>query len=290
MLPGTVDLHLHTTCSDGLDTPEELVEKAVSNGYSAISITDHDTVSGVIRAIEAAHGTSLEIIPGIELSSMDQDDDIHILGYYIQYRDPEFVNNISFFMEKRRERAEEIVECLNYLGLEIKIDTVLKIAHGAPIGRPHIAEALLSENQIKYYNEAFIRYLGVNCPAYVPKYRITPRETIELILKNGGIPVLAHPVSIRRDEIIPELVESGLMGIEAVHPMHYPEKQLYYRKLAEKYGLIATGGSDWHGSTRRQNFINIQESSKIPVKTVREMKLLLNSRKKSGEKRFASES
>ncbi len=288
MLPGTVDLHLHTTCSDGHDTPEELVEKAVRNGYSAISITDHDTVSGVIRGIEVAHGTPLELIPGIELSSMDQDDDIHILGYFIQYDDPEFVNSISFFKEKRRERAEEIVECLNYLGLEITIDIVLKIAHGAPIGRPHIAEALLSENQIKYYNEAFIRYIGMNGPAYVPKYRITPRETIELILKNGGIPVLAHPVSIQRDDIIPELVEAGLMGIEAVHPLHYPEKQLYYRKLAKKYGLIATGGSDWHGSTRRQNFINIQESSKIPPKTVREMKLLLNSRKKSGGKRFAS--
>ncbi|MBT4482922.1 MAG: PHP domain-containing protein, partial [Candidatus Latescibacteria bacterium] len=260
------------------------------NGYSAIAITDHDTVSGVIRGIEAAHGTPLELIPGIELSAMDQDDDIHILGYYIRYDDPEFVKSISFFKEKRRDRAEEIVECLNYLGLEITIDIVLNIAHGAPIGRPHIAEALLSENQIVHYNEAFIRYIGANGPAFVPKYRITPRETIELILKNGGIPVLAHPLSIRRDDIIPGLVESGLMGIEAVHPLHHPEKQLYYRKLAEKYGLIATGGSDWHGATRRRNFTNILESSKIPLKTVREMKLLVNSRKISGGKRFTSES
>ena len=277
MLRGTIDLHLHTTCSDGLDTPEELVKNAVWENFTVISITDHDTVEGVVRGIEAARGTQLEVIPGIELSSIDNNDEIHILGYYINYENPEFLKQISFFMEKRRERADEIVKSLNYLGLDISIETVLKIAHGAPIGRPHIAEALLKENLIDYYNEAFTLYIGMNCPAYVPKYRITPRETIGLILDYGGIPVLAHPYAVRRDDIIPELIEYGLMGIEAIHPLHTPEKQHYYKDLAGKYGLLVTGGSDWHGKARRQNFRNITDSIQVSEKTISDMKLLVKS-------------
>ena len=274
MLNGPIDLHLHSSCSDGLDTPEELARTAVSRGFTAISITDHDTVEGVSRGIEAARGTNLEIIPGIELSSMDGEDDIHILGYYIRYEDPEFVKRIAFFKEKRRERADEIVTCLNYLGLDISIDTILKIAHGAPIGRPHIAEALLSENLIDFYQEAFIRYIGIDCPAYVPKYRISPREAIELILNYGGIPVIAHPFAVRRDEIIPELIGYGLMGIEAVHPLHTLEIQEHYRKLAAQYGVIVTGGSDWHGKSRRRNFSNIASSILVSEETINEMRHL----------------
>lgn len=275
MFHGTIDLHIHTSCSDGIDTPEEIIETAVSKGYKAISITDHDTVEGVVRGIAAARGTPLELIPGIELSSLDNDDDIHILGYYIDYHDPEFLKHITFFKEKRHERAEEIVKSLNRLGLDITIEAVLKISHGAAVGRPHIAEALLSENLISSFNEAFTRYIGMNGPAYVPKYRITPREAIEIILKNGGIPVIAHPYVIHRDDIISELIEYGLMGIEAVHPLHTPEKQYHYRKLAEKYGLIATGGSDWHGKARRQNYCNIINSEGVSEKTISEMKLIV---------------
>ena len=271
----TIDLHIHTSCSDGIDTPEEIVETALNKGYKVISITDHDTLEGVIRGVEAARGTPLELIPGIELSSLDNDDDIHILGYYIDYHDPEFVKRIAFFMEKRRERAEEIVKCLNHLGLDVTIEAVLKISHGAAIGRPHIAEALLSKNLISSFNEAFTRYIGMNGPAYVPKYRITPREVIEIILKNGGIPVIAHPNVIHRDDIIPELIEYGLMGIEAIHPLHTPEKQYHYRKLAEKYGLIVTGGSDWHGKARKQHYYNIINSEGVSEKTISEMKLIV---------------
>lgn len=277
MLTGTIDLHLHTTCSDGLDTPEEMVASALEQEYTVIAITDHDTVAGVERAIRAAEGYPLEVVPGIELSAMDGDDDIHILGYYINYTNPEFLDRISFFMEKRLERAEKIVESLNYLGLDISLDSVLKIAHGAPIGRPHIAEALLSEKLIDRYAEAFIRYIGFKGPAYVPKYRITPFEAIELIRSNGGVPVIAHPCSIQRDEIIPNLVDYGLMGIEAVHPLHTPEKQDHYRRMAEQYGLVVTGGSDWHGLSRRSNYSNIVATSVVPESTIREMKILRDS-------------
>ena len=281
MLNGTIDLHLHTTCSDGNDSPEDLVEAAVSAGYKTISITDHDTVTGVIRGIEAAKGMPIEIIPGIELSAIDYSDDIHILGYFIDYRDPEFLRRIDFFKEKRRERAEEIVHNLNRIGLDIQIDTVFRTAHGSPIGRPHIAEALLSEELITTYGEAF-RYIGADGPAYVPKYTVKPSEAIEIILKSGGIPVLAHPGVIERDELIPEYKEYNLMGIEAIHPFHSLEKQLYYEQLAEKYGLLITGGSDWHGPGRSSHFKKMINSRRVPERTITEMKAIIEDRNNRG--------
>jgi len=284
MLNGTIDLHLHSTCSDGHDTPEELVEAAVSAGYKTISITDHDTVNGVVRGLETAKNKPIELIPGIELSSVDGPDDVHILGYYFDYEDPELIKRIEFFKEKRKERAEEIVRNLNQVGLDIQIDTVFRIAHGAPIGRPHIAEALLSEELIDTYGEAFFRYIGADGPAYVPKYEVKPAEAIELILKNGGIPVLAHPGIIDRDEFIIELMEYGLMGIEAIHPFHVPEKQLYYENLAKKYNLLITGGSDWHGKGRSSNFRKLINSRKVPHKTISDMKAIIKNRYNGGKK------
>lgn len=282
MLNGVVDLHLHTTCSDGQDTPEELVEAAVAGGYRVISITDHDTVEGVIRGIGAAVGTVLEVIPGIELSALDGDSDIHILGYFIDCHDPEFIRQIAFFKEKRRERAEEIVLTLNRLGLDIQIDTVLRIAHGAPVGRPHIAEALVSEELVTTYDEAFARYIGTHAPAYVPKYRVSPAEAIGLIRKNGGIPVIAHPGVLNRDEIIGELIGYGLMGIEAVHPLHVPEKQAFYEKLARKHGLVVTGGSDWHGKERRRNGKRLNSALRLDEWNVAEMKKIIADRNQGG--------
>jgi predicted metal-dependent phosphoesterase TrpH len=287
MLNGSIDLHLHTTCSDGMDTPEELVEAALAGRYRIISITDHDTVEGVIRGLEAAHGTTLEVIPGIELSSIDGDCDIHILGYFVNYRDPEFIKQIAFFKEKRHERAEEIVMCLNRLGLDIQINTVLRIAHGAPLGRPHIAEALVSEELVNTYDEAFARYIGTHAPAYVPKHPVTPAEAIDLIRKTGGIPVLAHPGVLNRDEYILDLVDYGLMGVEAIHPLHSVEKQAYYEQLAKKYGLIVTGGSDWHGKERRRNFKKLVSSLKVDEREVNEMKKIIANRDEVG-KRVAS--
>jgi len=289
MLNGAIDLHLHTSCSDGMDEPEELVETALAGKYRIISITDHDTVEGVIRSLDAADGTGLEVIPGIELSSIDGDCDIHILGYFVNYRDPEFIRQISFFKEKRHERAEEIVLCLNRLGLDIQIDTVLRIAHGAPLGRPHIAEALVSEELVNTYDEAFTRYIGAHGPAYVPKHRVTPAEAIELIIKSGGIPVLAHPGVLNRDDYIPDLIECGLMGIEAIHPLHPIEKQAYYDQLAKKYGLIVTGGSDWHGKERRRNFKKLVCSLKVDEREVKEMKNIIANRNAVG-KQLASSS
>ena len=290
MLYGTIDLHLHTTCSDGLDTPEELIKTSVHNGYRAIAITDHDTVEGVIRGIEIARSTSLEFIPGIELSAIDHDNDVHILGYYIDHTDLAFNKWITLFKQKRKERAEEIVKSLNRLGLDIGFESVLKIAHGASIGRPHIAAALLSENLITTYNEAFRRYIGFNGPAYVPKYPVTPYEAIELILKNGGIPVIAHPGVLRSDGLIIELIDYGLMGIEVVHPLHTPEVQSHYQKFAEKHGLLVTGGSDWHGEARKQNLYNISGSGTVLEKAIHDIRLCHYNRIGAGGKHIARES
>jgi len=272
MLNGTIDLHIHSTCSDGLDTPEELVDIALSKGFEAISITDHDTVEGANRAIEAARDKDIEVIPGVELSAFDKDQDIHILAYYVDCNEPEFKDSIKLFTDKRRERAEEIVKCLNHLGLDVSFDNVLKIAHGAPIGRPHIAEALLSGNLVYTYNEAFVRYIGKNRPAYVPKYKISPKDTIELVLRNGGVPVLAHPGILNRDEYIPEMLEYGLKGLEVVHPLHSPEKITYYENLARKYGLIETGGSDWHGEARLRGYAYQQETMKAHKDSISRLK------------------
>lgn len=283
MLRGTIDLHIHTTCSDGQDTPEDIIEVYCQAGYSTISITDHDSVEGVIRCIEAARGRNIELIPGIELSSIQDVYDIHILGYYMDFNNQEFLSRIAFFKEKRRERAEEIVRNLNYLGLDIQFETVLRIAHGAPVGRPHIAEALLSEELINTYDEAFVRYIGNQGPAYVPKYYVSPGEAINLLLESGGIPVLAHPGVLNRDEFIFEMMDYGLVGLEAIHPLHTPEKQIYYEKIAKKYGLIITGGSDWHGKSRRTSLKELNISRRVPNKTITEMKAFLKSRRLSGK-------
>ena len=283
MLRGAIDLHIHTTCSDGQDTPEDIIDAYAQAGYSAISITDHDSVEGIIRGLEAVKGKDMELIPGIELSSIHDMFDIHILGYFIDYSRQDFIDSIAFFKEKRRERAQEIVKNLNFLGLDIQFETVLRIAHGAPVGRPHIAEALLSEELINTYGEAFARYIGDQGPAYVPKFNVTPQEAIELILDSGGVPVLAHPGVLNREEYIFDLLEFGLVGLEAIHPLHTPEKQLYYEKLAKKYGLIVTGGSDWHGKNRRMSFKELSKSRRVPQKSITDMKAFIKSRRRRGK-------
>jgi predicted metal-dependent phosphoesterase TrpH len=286
MLRGKIDLHLHSICSDGQDTPEELVETAVKAGYNVISITDHDSVAGIPRALEAARDTHIEVIPGIELSAIESTDDIHILGYFIDYHDPEFLKKIEFFKDKRRERAEKIVKNLNRVGLDIQIETVLRIAHGAPIGRPHIAEALLAEELVETYSEAFFRYIGSDGPAYVPKYEVKPAEAIQLILRYGGIPVIAHPGVFDRDDLLFELKAAGLMGIEAIHPFHSQEKQKFYCDLARKLGLIITGGSDWHGHGRSSNFKKLTTLRSVPKSSIDQMKEAIALRNERGARVF----
>jgi len=258
-----VDLHIHTTASDGLLTPEEVVEIAKKEGLYAISITDHDTIDGYLAAKKRAEQLEIELIPALELSTSYQGEDFHILGYLIDCENPEFLKKINSFQEERRTRGEEMVEKLNELGIDLSMETVNNIAGKGSVGRPHLADALLKEEFVHTYEEAFARYLGYHAPAYVPRRFLTPQEGIELIHLVRGVAVLAHPGTYRSQHVIYDFFQLGLDGIEAYHSKHDREATQNYINLANKLGLIYTGGSDCHG--RRGGKIIIG-SMKVPYR------------------------
>jgi len=255
MKRGFVDLHLHTTASDGTWTPGEVVERAIGLGFSAIGIADHDTANGLDPALQAVGERELEIVPAVELSASEDDIDVHILGYLIDYHSPKFTSVAERLRQARYERGVRMVEKLNELGIGIKMETVKDIAGEASIGRPHVADALLKGDYVKSYDEAFARYLGYHAPAYVPKYRLSPEEAIDLIHSVNGLAVIAHPGLLHRDDLIPKFVELGLDGLEAFHPQHGYYVTNHYIDLAKRYGLLYTGGSDCHGERKGRALI-----------------------------------
>lgn len=245
---GTVDLHTHTTASDGLLTPAELVLLAEKKGLKALAITDHDTVSGLEEAMEEAKGLKVEIIPGIEISTTYRGQNIHLLGYFIDHTSPGLAEDLKELKEGRHRRNEQIIKRLNELGISISLEEVLaKRAGEGNVGRPHIAQVLVEKGVVRSIQEAFDHYLGENGKAYVPFPRLSPHEGVKLIVRYGGIPVLAHPGIYGQDSLIEELLAEGLVGIEVYHPDHSPQAIAKYETLAEHYQLIITGGSDYHG-------------------------------------------
>ncbi len=246
---GRVDLHTHTTASDGRLEPRQLVELAHRIGLRAIAITDHDTVAGLEEGIAAGHEFGVEVIPGIELSTEDNGNDIHMLGYFIDHRNKDFIEILRYFQSIRLERARKIISKLKDLGVEITIDEVIEIAgNSASIGRPHIAQAILNRGYVSDIQEAFDKYIGADSPAYVPKYKLPTVEGTSFLYKAGGIPVIAHPGLSTTPDYVEFLARNGhIRGIEVWHPEHTPEQVMEYYRLAEKYGLIKTGGSDFHG-------------------------------------------
>lgn len=258
-----IDLHIHTTASDSLLTPTEAVEIAKECGLSAISITDHDTIDGFVKAEQRAEELGIELIPGVELSVAYKGEDFHLLGYLIDYENPEFLKKINSFREERSVRGEKMVEKLNELGIDLRVDTVKAIAGGGSVGRPHLADALLKEEFVHTYDEAFARYLGYHAPAYVPKMHLTPKEAIDLIHLVRGVAVFAHPGTSRSQHAIYDFFEMGLDGIEAYHFQHDRNMTTHYINLAKKLGLIYTGGSDCHG--RRKGRILIG-AVKVPYR------------------------
>jgi predicted metal-dependent phosphoesterase TrpH len=243
-----IDLHMHSIHSDGGHSPAELLPMALSAGLSAMALTDHDTVSGIPELVEAARGSGIEIVTGVELSSSAGKSDLHILGYLFDPLDETLVRELERFQTGRRERVIEMVRILNGLGIEITLEDVLRQAAGGVLGRPHVAHALLEQGFVETFDEAFRKFLGQHARAFVPKPHFEPRQALELIRSAGGVPVLAHPGTANRDELIPELADMGLAGIEAWHPKHNPVQVVEYRRLAAELGLVATGGSDFHGS------------------------------------------
>jgi predicted metal-dependent phosphoesterase TrpH len=248
-----IDFHVHSTFSDGSFTPEELIGEAVRLGLSAIALTDHDTTDGVPRFTAAAISTSVLAIPGVEISADVKSGTMHMLGYLIDPDHQTLIERLKWLREGRKVRNAEILEKLNKLGFRLTWEEVAAFAEEDVVGRPHFAQALLARDLVKDKNEAFDKYLGKGKPAYAERRRMTPENSIRLICEAGGVPVLAHPFTLNLSiealkKQIAELRDFGLGGIEVFYSEHTPQITSQYLNLAKEFGLVATGGSDFHGA------------------------------------------
>src|SRR3990170_2539611 len=210
-----VDLHMHTTASDSTSSPAEVLEYTLKVGLSAIAITDHDTLDGFLAIQKLNSHPELEIIPAVELSANYKGEDIHIIGYLLDHQDDQLLARMQEFKIAREKRGEKMVEKLNQMGLGLTMGKVREVAKNSVMGRPHLADALLQENYVNSYDEAFIKYLGYDGPAYVAKKYLGPQEALDLIHQFKGVAVLAHQGILKRDALIVDLIEMGLDGIEA---------------------------------------------------------------------------
>jgi len=244
-----VDLHIHSSVSDGRYSPAEVVRKAVEAGLTVIALADHDNVDGIASALEAAKNFPwLKVIPGVEISTDVPQGEIHMLGYFIDYTDQELLAALAGMRDSRLKRAQGMIAKLANLGLIIEWKRVQEIAGSGSVGRPHIAQALLEKGYIASIKEAFVKYIAWGGPAYVEREKMSPVEAVELILRAKGLPVLAHPLTINDPEtMVAELKSGGLVGLEAHYKDYTAEEISRLVSLADKYGLIVTGGSDYHG-------------------------------------------
>jgi predicted metal-dependent phosphoesterase TrpH len=248
-----IDLHVHSTFSDGSFTPEELIGEAARIGLCAIALTDHDTTDGVPRFTAAAVLTSVRAIAGVEISADVKSGTMHMLGYMIDPDNQALIERLKWLREGREARNAEILEKLNKLGFELTWEEVTAFAGEDVVGRPHFAQALLARDLVKDKNEAFDKYLGKGKPAYADRRRMTPEHSIRLIREAGGVPVLAHPFTLNLSagalkRQVAELRDFGLGGIEVFYSEHTPQMTSQYLNLAGELGLVATGGSDFHGA------------------------------------------
>jgi 3',5'-nucleoside bisphosphate phosphatase len=242
-----IDLHLHTTHSDGLDTPEVLAAKARAAGLTVIAATDHDTMDGVPALERAAAHLGLRCVPGIEITASHDRKDVHVLGYFLDYRSPALARFIADQRLDRIRRARVIGERLASLDAGIDIERVIEEAGDGPVCRPAIAQVLVDEGRVATLREAFDRYIGEGKPAYVPRLGVTTAQAVTTIVDAGGIASLAHPGRTHVDELIPALVEAGLGALEVYHTDHTLAHRRKYRAMARAWGLAMTGGSDYHG-------------------------------------------
>lgn len=243
------DLHLHTTASDGTLSPEELVQRAAQLGLEVIAITDHDSVDGIPRALDAARSfPGLRVIPGVEINTDIPHGEVHILGYFIDYRNTSLNQTLKELRSSRYERGRKMLGRLAGMGIDLEWDRVLELATGGVVGRPHIAQAMLERGYTSSFRQAFTEYIGRNGPAYVPRKKVTPLEAVMLLLKAGGLPVLAHPADIESlDAFVLQLKKAGMVGIEVYYNGYSSRTIAQLQSLARKYELVACGGSDYHG-------------------------------------------
>lgn len=250
-----IDLHVHSTFSDGTLSPTQLVSLALKSNLEAFALTDHDTTDGIEEALKASVNLNLEVIPGIEFSTEYRGKDIHILGYYINPYNEQFISKVREFRDSRENRNKKMCEKLNELGININYDEFIKEYPESVITRAHYAKYMVSQGYIKYMDEAFEKYIGDDCPGFIPREKITPTQAVSLIISCGGIPVLAHPILYKLsdndlEELVSSLKKSGLKGIETIYSTNSQTDERLIRKLASKYKLLITGGSDFHGNNK----------------------------------------
>ncbi|HIQ96025.1 MAG TPA: PHP domain-containing protein [Candidatus Limivivens merdigallinarum] len=251
-----IDLHVHSTYSDGTLTPYELAKLAKDTGLTAFALTDHDTVDGIPDALSACQEFEIELIPGIEFSTEYQGKDIHIVGLELDRKSPRFLSEVHLFQDSRNIRNRKMIAKLHDLGnIDISWEQ-MEAAFGKAIWtRAHFARYLKDHGYVKEMKEAFSRYIGDDCPYFVPREKVSPAQAVRLIRSTGGIPILAHPLLYRLTEeglltLIEELKNAGLLGIEALYSTHTPEEESFVLRLARRQGLLISGGSDFHGSNK----------------------------------------
>ena len=254
-----IDLHIHSTASDGSFTPAEILDHAQKLNLAAIAITDHDSIDGSRKALQIGIPPSFNFLTGVEISAAHPpffpgSGSFHILGYNIQLDNRDLNQALSKLQDARKNRNPAIIKLLNKLGFQISLEEVNQEVGEGQLGRPHIADVMVKKGFVASINEAFDKYLGTNGPAYVDKYRIECEQAINIIRAAGGVPVLAHPALLNNENdqklgaFLQNLMKIGLAGIEVYYPGHSPQQIRQYTELAKKYGLLMTGGTDFHGA------------------------------------------
>jgi predicted metal-dependent phosphoesterase TrpH len=250
----TVDLHTHTTCSDGRTPPRELIRLAKATGVHVIAVTDHDTVEAVPECIDEGRSLGVRVIPGIEVSSRFEGRDVHVLGFGLDHTSPALLSRLGELHEGRRVRVGKICAKLSALGVALDAADVLKEAGGKSVGRRHVARAMVKKGLVRTIDEAFGKYLGQNSPANVPANEMTPADAARLILDHGGVPSLAHPGFLDGDEIVERILDSSqIRAIEVYHRYRSSTRHRRYLDLARRRQLRVTGGSDFHGDDHPKN-------------------------------------
>jgi len=266
-----VDLHCHSTASDGTFAPSDVVALAVRSGLSALALTDHDTVAGVPEASEAARKAGIDFLAGIEIScDVPKPATMHLLGYGVDPESPVLLDLTKRLIAGRNDRNPKIINRLNELGIKITMEELKAEAKGGVIGRPHIAAILLRKGYVSSMKNAFDNYLAPGGAAYFDKERVSPRQAIDMVRASGGLPVLAHPSQLRSENdaqlerTIKDLADLGLAGLEVIHSDHNDALVARYTALADKYGLLKTGGSDFHGTRKKDISLGIANGRRIP--------------------------
>jgi predicted metal-dependent phosphoesterase TrpH len=270
------DLHMHSFFSDGTYSPEEIAANGERHGLAAMALTDHDSVEGCARMAIACEKVGIEFIAGAELTAEHDGNELHLLGYYIDPTNQKLLSEIAIFQKVRQDRVREMVERINEMGIKLNADEVFALANCRSPGRPHVARTMVKRGFCKTLDEVFERFLKKGRPAWVPKKKMSALEGVELIHQAGGVAVMAHPGLNRTDELIPDLVDAGLDGIECFHTKHSTPMSEHYLEIADKFGLLVTGGSDCHGLSKGKPLIG---TIKLPYQHVTKLKSKADGRK-----------